>query len=84
MINVQWLEPPMSRTNFHRPKDVRAIQVRLYPINEPAHNKINKMTCAPTDDSDQPGHQPSLIRVFTVRMKKACLLSYSLSAQQRL
>ena len=30
MINPQWLELPMSRTNFHGPKDVRATEVRLY------------------------------------------------------
>ena len=30
MINRQWLKLPMSRTNFHGPKDVRAIEVRLY------------------------------------------------------
>ena len=30
MINPQWLELPMSRTNSHGPKDVRAIEVRLY------------------------------------------------------
>ena len=30
MINPQWPELPMSRTNFHGPKDVRAIEVRLY------------------------------------------------------
>ena len=30
MINPQWLELPMSRTNFRGPKDVRAIEVRLY------------------------------------------------------
>ena len=29
MINPQWLELPMSRTNVHGPKDVRAIEVRL-------------------------------------------------------
>ena len=29
MINPQWLELPMSRTNFHGPKDVRALEVRL-------------------------------------------------------
>ena len=33
MINPQWLELPMSRTNFHGPKDVRAIEVRLYIEN---------------------------------------------------
>ena len=30
MINPQWLELAMSQTNFHGPKDVRAIEVRLY------------------------------------------------------
>ena len=27
MINPQWLELPMSRMNFHGPKDIRAIEV---------------------------------------------------------
>ena len=40
--------------------------------------------CAPSEDSDQPGHPPSLIRVFAVRMEKAWVLSYTLSAQRRL
>ena len=30
MINPQWLELPMARTIFYGPKDVRAIEVRLY------------------------------------------------------
>ena len=42
------------------------------------------MACAPSEDSDQTGHLPSLIRVFPVWMKKAWFLSYPLSAQQRL
>ena len=29
------------------------------PTYEPQHYKTNKMTCAPSEDSDQPGHQPS-------------------------
>ena len=29
--------------------------------NEPRHEKTNKMTFAPSEDSDQPGHPPSLI-----------------------
>ena len=41
-------------------------------------------TCAPSKDSDQPGHPPSLIRVFAVHMKNAWIHSYPLSAQQRL
>ena len=53
-------------------------------INEPPHDKTNKMACAPSEDSDQPGHPPSLIGVFAVRMKKAWVLNYPLSAQRRL
>ena len=40
--------------------------------------------CAPCEDSDQPGHPSSLIRVFAVHMKKPWALSYPLIAQQRL
>ena len=36
------------------------------------------MICVPSEDSDQDGHPPSLIRVFAVRMKKAWVLSYPL------
>ena len=28
---------------------------------EPPHDKTNKITCALSEDSDQPGHPPSLI-----------------------
>ena len=30
------------------------------------HDKTNEMACAPSKDSDQPGHSPSLIRIFVV------------------
>ena len=40
--------------------------------------------CAPSEDSDQPGHLPSLIWVFAVHMTKAWVLSYPLSIQPRL
>ena len=36
----------------------------LYDWNEPPRDKTNKMACAPSEDSDQPGHPPSLTRVF--------------------
>ena len=41
-------------------------------------------SCAPREDSGQPGHPPSLFRDFAVRMKKAWVLSYPLSAHRRL
>ena len=39
--------------------------------------------CAPSADSDQPGHPPSLIRVFAVRMEVAKTLSYPLGTKRR-
>ena len=51
---------------------------------EPQRDKTNKMTCAPIEDSNQAGHLPRLIRVFSVPMKKPLDLSYSMSGQQRL
>ena len=33
MINLHWLELPMSRTIFQGPKGVRAIEVRLYMLS---------------------------------------------------
>ena len=40
--------------------------------------------CVHPAKTDQPGHPPSLIRIFTVRMKKAWFLCYPVSAQWRL
>ena len=34
---------------------------------EPPHYKPNKMIFVPSEDSDQPGHPPSLLRVFAMR-----------------
>ena len=34
---------------------------------ESPHDKTNKMTFVPSEDSDQPGHPPSLIKVFAMR-----------------
>ena len=38
MINLQCLELPISRTNFHGPKDVRAIE--LYAVKDVEKNSI--------------------------------------------
>ena len=40
-------------------------------IIDPPHGKTNKVASAPSEDSDQPGHPPNLIRVFAVRLKKS-------------
>ena len=41
---------------------------QLFSTDELPHDKTNKMAFAPREDSDQPGHPPSLIRVFAVRL----------------
>ena len=55
---------------------------RTNRLFEPHREKTNEMICAPSEDSDQPGHPPSLNIVFAVRLKKARILRYPLSAQQ--
>ena len=57
-------------------------QSHSFLSNEPPHDKTNKMVCAPSKDSDQPGHPSRLIRVFAVRMKKGWVLRYPLSASE--
>ena len=57
------------------------VQIRVFGA---AWWQNHKMACAHSEDSDQPGHLSSLIRVFTVNLKKAWVLSYLLSAQWRL
>ena len=52
--------------------------------NEPLHDKTSTLICAPSKDSDQPRHPPSLIRVFSVRSKGRCRPKVSSCGQQRL
>ena len=56
----------IEQVNFFYPvfRDKLLITKRF----EPHRDKTNKMACAPSEDSDQPGHPPSLIRVFAVRL----------------
>ena len=50
----------------------------------PPHNKTNKMTYAPSEDSDQPGNPPSLIRVFAMCSKGSKGPNLSSRGQRRL
>ena len=75
------LQPPLWHLMISFIESTCVTELSTYEL---LHDKTNKMTCAPSEDSDQPGHSPSLIRVFTVRIKKACVLSSPLSGQQRL
>ena len=67
------------------PKHCSSISMWCFLIVTGAATWQNQQSdCAPSEDSDQPGHPPSLIRVFAVRMKKPWVLSYPFSAQGRL
>ena len=50
----------------------------LYMYNWATTGQNQQSDCAPSENSDQPGHPPNLIRVFPTRMKKAWVLSYPL------
>ena len=88
-MDIKWNNhhlPPMNecRVKLKRKTTNSISFTSSYQTNEPLHDKTNKTACAPNKDSDQPRHPPSLIRVFAVRMKKAWVLSYPLSAQRSL
>ena len=53
---LAWSETPED--TFSRV--MAQVKVLLFTVSEPQHDKTNKMTCAPSEDSDQPGHPPSL------------------------
>ena len=69
-VSVQWFL-------FHH-SDRIFYYLFVSPI-EPPHDKTNKVACAPSEDSDQTGRPPSLIRIFAVRLKKHWGLSYPMS-----
>ena len=51
---------------------------------EPPHDKTNKTAFVPSEDSDQPGHSPRLIRVFVVRSMGSWGPNVSSCGQRRL
>ena len=63
--------PILAIAEISRPKLVSVAEKTDFHVTRlvywPPHDKTNRMTCAPSEDSDQPGHPPSLIRVFAVR-----------------
>ena len=60
---LTWQSVPSWKTSFQnimKHHDVIERYFLLF-ITEPPHDKTNKMACAPSVDSDQPGHLSSLI-----------------------
>ena len=69
-------------TLLQTPENIRSGRSAMVKWAATWQNQQNE--CAPSEDSDQPGHPPSLIRVFAVSLKKAQVLSCPLSTQWRL
>ena len=62
---------PRFLGEFQEVKRLRTTEISIVDasetkLNDLPHDKTNKMTFAPSKDSDQPGHLPSLIRGFAV------------------
>ena len=70
-FNRRYVAGPESKQRLLDPQSdsLSMLGTQLQCIHEPPHDKTNKMAIAPSEDTDQPGHAPSLIRVFAVRMK---------------
>ena len=56
MINPQWLELPISITNSHGPKDVRAIEVRLYFVVSKQSENMVYISYARADEAQMFSH----------------------------
>ena len=56
----------------------------MIPTFEMSHDKTNKVAFVPSEDSDQPGDPPSLIRVFAVHFMGSLGPKLSSCAQRRL
>ena len=75
MINPQWLQLPISGTNFHGPKEVQAIEVRLYEekimklkgISE-QYFTVNKYTGTPLLSSSVVQSMISLTSSLVIKM----------------
>ena len=72
---------PSSRVE---PKQAISDSILVILIREPQNGKANKMICAPSEDSDQPGHLANLIRVFAMRSMVSHGLHASSCGQRRL
>ena len=59
------------------------IKISLTTFYEPQRQTTYLLTCAPNENSDQPAHPRSLIRVFAVHRKKLWIIGYPLCALWR-
>ena len=80
MHNIKMPKNIHSSVYFSK-HDIITLKIRLI---EPLHDKTSDLDFASSEDPDQPGHPPTLIRVFTVRMKNLNLNLNSLLVKRQI
>ena len=83
VLNLLTLTKIPRKRHNHRSKPIHATRSKKKYTNEPRHDKTNKMSVRLEKTWISMGIHP-VWSVFAVRMKKAWVLSYLLSAQRRL
>ena len=78
--SLMWMRPSWRGTCSSLPSN------SIIYLNRPQHDKTNKMTYVPSEDSNQHAYPHSLISVFTVRFIHVGIRRYNVSScgQQRL
>ena len=64
MLRKSNLAPPLVKEQFLAPVSHTKIPIGLARKLEPPRDKTNKMACAPSEDSDQPGWSDSLLSAW--------------------
>ena len=77
------LTRPKSRTAWEE-LVVLHVSKQVFLVESKHEKKNYRMTCVLSEDSDQPAHLHSLIRVFAGDLKKHWVLGYPLSVEWRL
>ena len=58
---IFFLDPQMHLKFIFKKCECQGPSLYIQITNEPARDKTYKIACAPSEDSDQPGHPPSLM-----------------------
>ena len=86
----QFLIPFAMRTSQSYPLNSLRLCLKITfsldaaPVHEPQRQKTYLLPCAPSEDSDQPAHSRSLIRIFTGHIWIARMQSFFMRATKTL
>ena len=66
-VHMTSMTSSVERTDLNFKISVALVFARCHFKDEPPPDKTNKMACASSEDSDQPGYPPSLISLCCSR-----------------